>query len=129
MDAQPKTDLEQLAFIGFIPPLKKGSGPRPASSYRAARRNLVKSHRALPHWRNITAAHANNEAKIGERAAMANGAREAAAKAIADEAIRETGLRPQTIGAAAMLQFYREQPRTRPVNRIIRDLERQIRAA
>ncbi len=72
-----KTLPEQLAELGIIPPLTKGKGPRPAASYRAARRNHVKAHRQLSAWRQFTAAHANQVADIAGRQVVSNGAREA----------------------------------------------------
>lgn len=121
--------LQVLAEKGFIPPVSKGEGPRKAATYRAARRNHVKSHGMLPMWRQFTAAHANERAGLKARAVVANGAREAASKALVDSMLRDTGARRDVIVATAMLDHYRQQKRTRPVNRIIRELERQIRQA
>lgn len=124
-----KSNIERFAEMGLIPPVVKQKGPRPAASYRAMRRNHVKAHRQLPAWRSITAAYANQKANIAGRQALANGAREAAAKALAEENVRSTGLRQDVVAASAMLEFYRDVKHPgRAVNRIIRSLESQIRA-
>lgn len=120
---------ESLAELGIIPPLTKGKGPRPASSYRAHRRNHVKAHRQLPAWRQFTAGFANQRAKIAERAVVANGAREAAAKAIVEANAHMAGLPQKVIALAAMGQYYESVERTRPVQRILRELRAQIRVA
>ncbi len=122
-----KTLPEQLAELGIIPPIAKGKGPRPAASYRAARRNHVKAHRQLPAWRRFTAAHANNVADIAGRQVVANGAREAASKAIV-EANAHTSLPQHVVALGAVVDYYREQKQTRPVRRILRELGGQIRA-
>ncbi|WP_448043760.1 hypothetical protein [Bradyrhizobium liaoningense] len=127
--AAQKSNIDVFAEMGLIPPVGLKISPRPASSYRAARRNHVKTHRQLPAWRNVTAAYANQIADIAGRRTMANGAREAAAKALADTVTRDMGLRQDVVAADAMLSFYDKQKRTRSVNRIIRSLEAQIRAA
>jgi hypothetical protein len=104
---------------------------RPASTYRAALRNEIKAKRQLPIWRATAAAKANERANLAGRAAIANGAREVAAKAIRDANIREPGKRHDTISASAMLGFYRTVTKvkcTRAMGRIIRELERQVRA-
>lgn len=120
--------IATLAEKGLIPPVAKSSGPRPASSYRAARRNHVKAARGLQAWREYTAVYANQAANIHGRHATANGAREVAAKALVDAAVKFPGLRHDVVVASAQLAYYREQKQTRPVRRIIRALERQVRA-
>jgi hypothetical protein len=99
--------------------------PRPAASYRAARRNSVKAARMLPHWRLVVAEDANKSANLYGRAVTANGAREAAAKALVGN---RAGI-PALVTADAMLTFYRGEKQTRVVRRIIRDLEVQVRSA
>lgn len=107
-----------------VTPAKKG--PRQADSYRAQRRNSWKAARQLPEWRNQAAAIANYKAGLAERQVVANGAREAAAKASVAVLVR--GERRDVVIADAMLQHYYACKRTRPVNRIIRQLEKQVRA-
>lgn len=130
MDAPAKSLPEQLAELGIIPPLTKSKGPRPAASYRAARRNHVKAHRQLPAWRQFTAHFANQRADIQARSVVAIGAREAAAKAVVDENALIKGLPQHVIALGAMVDYYHNiDKQTRPVRRILRDLGAQIRAA
>jgi hypothetical protein len=68
-----------LAEKGLIPPARVKGTPRPASSYRAFRRNHVKAARGLKYWGMVTAGHANQVSGIAARQAVANGAREATA--------------------------------------------------
>lgn len=102
---------------------KSTKGPRAADSYRGHVRNTWKAARRLPKWREKAAAIANQNANLAGREVQANGAREAAAKAIQQEA----GLPRHVVVASAMLKFYRAEKYTRPVARIVRDLERQVR--
>lgn len=102
---------------------------------RAYRRNKARADRkqarregrpgALIVWRTegFAAIAANNAAKITERAVQANAAREAATKAI----MSNPGVPPQRIVVHAFLDFYRGEKQTRPVRRIVRDLEQQAR--
>lgn len=99
--------------------------PRARSTYRAARRNAAKAARKLPEWREAIAHEANVRANLHGRYNQANGAREAAAKAL----IGNRAGRPDIVAAEAMLAFYRGERRTRTINRIIRDLEVQVRSA
>lgn len=99
---------------------KKGT-PRHPDTYRAQRRNAIKKARMLPQWRAVIAFEANKAANLHGRAVQANAAREAAAKAL----IGNRQGRPDIVAAESMLIFYRGEPRTRVVNRIIRSLERQ----
>lgn len=62
MDAKTQASLEILADNGIIPPFKTQPGPRPASSYRGARRNRVKANGQLPLWRKYCAVYANHAA-------------------------------------------------------------------
>lgn len=102
----------------------KTNGPRAATSYRGHVRNTWKAARRLPEWREQAAAIANQNTNLAGRSAQANGAREAAAKAMAGA---EMGLPRDVVVASAMLDFYRKEKHARPVNRIIRALERQVR--
>jgi hypothetical protein len=104
------------------------NGPRKLETYRAGRRNRAKAKRMLPVWRNFVAVDANAKAKLPWRAEIANGAREAAAGALADRNVRGTGLRTHTVIAVAMLAYYETVQRTRPVSRIIGSLKDQVRA-
>lgn len=104
-------------------------GPRKAESYRGHVRNTWKAARRLPEWREKAAAIANQNANLSGRAAQANMAREAATKALIDDNVRQTGLRRDVLATSAMLGFYLGEKRTRPVNRIIRELEKQVRGA
>lgn len=99
---------------------------RDAETYRGARRNAARAERGFPQWRMTVAFGANKQAGLNARVAVANGAREAASKALTAGV---KGLPAYVVTAQAMLDFYRGEKRTRPVNRIIRDLERQVRAA
>ena len=121
-----KTLPEQLAELGIIPPIVKGKCPRPGASYRASRRNHVKAHRQLPAWRQFTAAHANQVADIAGRQVVANGAREAASKAIVEANAHTTGLPQNVVALGALVDFYRDQKHTRPVRRILRELAGQL---
>lgn len=105
----------------------KTKGPRAATSYRGHVRNTWKAARRLPEWREKAAAIANQNANLAGRKAQANGAREAAAKAILANNASHFGLPRRVVVDSAMLEFYRGKKLTRPVNRIIRDLERQVR--
>lgn len=95
---------------------------RQASTYRGARRNHARKHRALGDWRasarHVTAA--NFVAKLYERSVMANAAREAASKAISFA--RAAGIPVAGVAHAAFVAFYAAQKRTRVVGRILRDL-------
>jgi hypothetical protein len=106
-------------------PAKKA--PRAASSYRGARRNAAKAARGLADWRDRSAYDANMAAGIYARAAVANGAREAAAAALVNNRF---GMQEVT-AAAAMLRYYCTAgvKRTRPVNRIIRELSKHVQSA
>jgi hypothetical protein len=104
-------------------------GPRAAETYRGHVRNTWKAARRLPEWREKAAAIANQNANLAGRAAQANAAREAAAAALVQENVRQTGLGRDVLATSAMLAFYRGEKRTRPVNRIIRELKRQVRSA
>lgn len=110
-----------------VAPSAAKKGPRPRSAYRAAVRNTWKAARRLPEFRAKSWRLANARADLAGRAAIANGAREAAAKALAN--VMQSGLRAETAIASAMLDFYNGVKRTRPVSRIIRNLEQQLRAA
>lgn len=100
---------------------------RAASTYRGARRNAYVSPAArrsrLYGWRAWEKANAT--ADLGRRSAMANAAREAAAKAL----VLAGPLASAAVANDAFLTFYRNQPRSRVVNRIIRDLSKQKLAA
>lgn len=111
--------------------MTKTKGPRAASTYRGARRNHWKQHRALnPAARVWDQTHvANNKAHLAARQTQANNAREAAAKALVKENSQHTGLRRELIVSSALLTFYRGERPTRPVSRIIRHLEAQNRKA
>ncbi|WP_158711677.1 hypothetical protein [Streptomyces xylophagus] len=98
-----------------------------ADSYRGARRNNARREGWLKKWRNgMFAVAANDKAKLNERAVMANSAREEAARALVAAGV----LAQPTVATAAMLDFYSRvpAPRSRVVNRIIRDLRRQMPA-
>lgn len=97
-------------------------GPRPAVSYRGARRNATKAARMLPVWRATVSDEAEVRAHISARAVQANNAREAAAKAL----INNRAGRPDLVMATAYLEFYRGEKQSRVVSRIVRDLERQL---
>lgn len=101
-------------------------GPRSASTYRGARRNAARAERLLPRWRAESpyAIAANNRAKIGIRAQLADLARKAAAKALVGNS---AGI-PSVVTAESYLAFYRkiENP-TRAVSRIIRELQSDLR--
>lgn len=104
----------------------KTTGPRAATSYRGHVRNTWKAARRLPEWRERVATIANQNANLSGREAQANSAREAAAKALHVHGA-EAGLPRHVVVASAMLSFYRKEKQTRPMARIIRDLERQVR--
>ena len=100
---------------------------RNADSYRGARRNNARREGWLKKWRNgMFAVAANDKAKLNERAVMANSAREEAARALVAAGV----LAQPTVATAARLDFYSRvpAPRSRVVNRIIRDLRRQMPA-
>jgi hypothetical protein len=102
--------------------------PHARATYRAARRNAVRKARGLSSWRAVVAATANQRAGIDARAVVANGAREVAARAFIEA--RGKGYRAACAVASAMLDYYRGLTgQTRPVRRIIRDLETQVRVA
>jgi hypothetical protein len=112
------------------PPVAPGAvkkGPRPRSAYRAAVRNTWKAARRLAEFREQSWRLANARADLAGRAVIANGARETASKALAG--VMQSGLRRDTAVASAMLDFYSSVKRTRPVSRIIRQIEQQLRAA
>lgn len=100
---------------------------RAASTYRGARRNAYVSPAArrsrLYGWNAWE--RANAVADLGRRSAQANAAREAAAKAL----VAAGPLASASIADHAFLDFYRTQPRTRVVNRIIRALVKQTHKA
>lgn len=102
--------------------------PRAAETYRGHVRNTWKAARRLPEWRESVADAANTKANLEGRANQANAAREAAAKALVD-ATHTSGVPRHTLAASAMLDFYRGEKQTRPVGRIVRELERQCRGA
>jgi hypothetical protein len=104
--------------------------PRASETYRGARRNGARALRKLPEWRAsaVMAIAANDRANLQARRHQANAAREAASKALIQNSVKQLGLRHEIVAASALLQFYRGEKRTRPVNRIIRELERQVRA-
>ncbi len=114
-------------FYPTAPKAKKG--PRAAETYRGHVRNAWKAARRLPEWREKAAAIANQNANLAGREAQANAAREAAATALLRENVQQTGLRRDVLATSATLAFYYREKRTRPVNRIIRELERQVRSA
>ena len=103
---------------------------RAASSYRGARRNEVRLLCVLGSWREsgAYADAANTKAKLNERAVQANNAREAASVALVKHGVLGFHRRADVL-VNAFLTFYRNEKRTRVVNRIVRDLERQSRAA
>lgn len=95
--------------------------PRKAETYRAFRRNEARRAGKLAEWRETAYAQANSEAKLVDRAAQANAAREVAVKAIV--AAGPLG-RIDAVANDAMLKFYRGEKPTRVVNRIVRTLKR-----
>jgi hypothetical protein len=98
---------------------------RSADTYRGARRNTARSQGKLNQWRLHPHAHtANLEAKISERREMADAANKAVSLALAAAG----PLASQSVANHAYLEFYRNQPRSRVVSRIIRQLEAAIRA-
>lgn len=103
-------------------PVRTKGVPRHRNDYRARRRNVAKAAGMLPQWRESVAHAANMSANIVGRANQANGAREAAAKAL----VGNRAGRADIVVAEAMLIFYRGEKQTRVVRRIIRDLEKQI---
>lgn len=109
--------------------LVPAKGPRPRTDYRAVRRNAAKTARMLLEWRETVAEAANIKANIHIRADQANGAREAAAKALAIDNVMHMGLRRDVMVAFAMLKFYRAERRTRSITRIIRGLEKHVQDA
>jgi hypothetical protein len=106
---------------------KVAGRPRPRTDYRAVRRNAAKAARKLPEWRESVSDAANERAGLAARQNQANGAREAAAKALVD-ATHTSGTPRHVLAASAMLAFYRTEKQTRAVSRIVRELERQVRA-
>jgi hypothetical protein len=99
---------------------------RKAATYRGARRNNYVSPAAKQTrffgwnaWEQ-----ANTKANLEGRAQLANAAREAASRALVNAGV----LAQPSIAVAAMLDFYRDMkpPRSRVVNRIIRELKRQM---
>lgn len=101
---------------------------RAASTYRGARRNHARANHLFADWRGMNAIVANGNADLQARQVVANGAREAAAKALTDANVLFKGLSRNVVVASALLAYYRGIKRTRPVNRIIRDLEKQVRS-
>lgn len=102
---------------------------RTSASYRGARRNLARKDHGLRAWRAGGHAMAANEhAKINERAQMANEAREAASKALVEHGILGYRRREDVV-LSAFVDFYSKQKPTRSVSRIMRELNRQKRAA
>lgn len=113
---------------------------RTSLSYRGARRNAARADRKraraekrpgeLLVWRRTGkyALAANEHAKINERAAMANEAREVASKALVEHGILGYRRREDVV-LAAFVDFYGKQKPTRNVSRIMRELNRQKRAA
>jgi hypothetical protein len=108
-------------------PARTGDGPRKRTDYRAVRRNAAKAARKLPEWRASVADAANQVANLAARQSQANGAREAAAKALVD-ATHTSGTPRHVLAASAMLHFYRGEKQTRAVSRIVKELERQVRS-
>jgi hypothetical protein len=108
---------------------------RSASSYRGARRNehhrraslLKGSERKtfLSDEREVRANQANAVAHLGQRTMQARAAREAAARALAGDQHSP----PANVMNHALLDFYRGQKPTRPVTRIVRQLERAVAKA
>lgn len=111
-------------------PLSTTKAPRAAASYRGARRNAARAAGGLSEWRTscIAAVHANEKAFLDARRVQANDAREAFSKGVIEAQANPRGLPGSVVGMSAMLDFYRGEKRTRPVNRIIRALEGQLRA-
>lgn len=96
---------------------------RSASTYRGARRNLMRTRGLLTNWRDQGHDEAANaEAKINERAHMANNARESAAKAM----VAAGALSGPAVVNHAFLDFYSAQKRTRVVNRIVSSLVKAL---
>lgn len=93
-----------------------------ATASKGARRNAAKKAGKLAIWRDNIAVIANHRANLDGRRAQANGAREAAAKAISSGVF---GL-PHLLAAAAMLRFYSLEKSTRAISRIKRDLQVQV---
>ncbi len=107
---------------------------RHAQTYRAYRRNEAKLNGKLPEWRETAALRANMRAKLADRRTLAQGARTAVANALASmEAAQAQGLPtlgvPSAVAATTLFDYYRTAPRSRVVNRILRDLGRSQRAA
>lgn len=103
--------------------------PRVAASYRGARRNAARAAGGLSEWRRtcIAAVSANEKAYLPARQVQANDAREAFSKGVIEAQANPKGLPGSVVGLSAMLDFYRSEKRTRPVNRIIRSLQGQLR--
>lgn len=109
---------------------------RKADSYRGARRNKARADRKIARaenrpgdlvvWRrtSVYANRANVEAKLNERHDMANRARQFVGIAMA----KAGPLAIPSMAVAAFFDFYRAQPRSRVVNRIVRELHRQMPA-
>lgn len=99
---------------------------RSASTYRGARRNLVRTAGRLGNWRNQgNAEAANSEADLGRRGAQANAACEAASKAL----VAAGALAGPSVVNYAFLDFYLREKRTRVVNRIISTLVKALPTA
>lgn len=125
MDAQPGLfDRARTAVFGGAKAQSATMpGPRHASTYRGARRNhyVTPAARRTRFYGWNAWEVANAKAHLHSRAVQANSAREAAAKALV---ANRSGDSSVTV-AGAMLKFYEGEKRTRPVNRIIRDLRRK----
>jgi len=130
MDAVAIRRQARADFLAaFAPtPTRDKKQPRKAGDYRADRRNAAKGARLLPLWRNFIAGAANVKAKIVQREALANGAREAAAAAIV---ANTAGGLAHVVASVAMLEYYRAERSSwgRAVGRITAGLERDVRAA
>jgi hypothetical protein len=105
--------------------------PRESSSYRGARRNAARADGGIVEWSRscLMAIAANDKAHLGARQVQANSAREAAAKAVVEAMANPRGLTGSIVGVLAMLDFYRGEKHTRPVNRIIRSLQVPVRGS
>lgn len=99
---------------------------RKASTYRGARRNAARAQGGgLQKWRMFgeNADAANQKAKIGERQVMANQANKAVSLAL----VEAGPLAGFSVANATYLKFYRAQPQSRVVHRIIKGLTANAR--
>lgn len=117
--------MDGIATAPHTASLTNKKGPRAAASYRGARRNAARTSGGLAAWSKtcMMAIAANEKAHLAARQVQANGAREAAAKAAVFAA---PGVPRHVAYASGMLGFYLGETRTRPVNRIIRELLKQV---